>query len=123
MVGKRIGVFSLALVAVVGCYDTLYGPKLTNAFGFDVLVTVEDDSGRVVTTNWPACRTVFFGTKQYTLETVVIKKDGITLQSIAAPELSALNRALKESGGRGSWMVDSTGVHHAAVEPSCRSTS
>ena len=113
MVGKRVFILPLAL-AVVGCYDRFYGPKLTNAFGFDVLVTVDYGLRQSVTTEWPACRTVFFGSKQRVVEGLVIEKDGKALQSFTASEVRDLTKALEDSGGGGSWMVDSTGVHLAS---------
>ena len=113
-VSKRTGLSVLALaVAVVACYDSFYGPKLTNAFGFDVLVTVEYDRGQSVTTNWPACRTVFFGKKQHAIEKLVIERDGKTLQTLMATEARDLAKALEDSGGRANWIIDGTGVHRA----------
>jgi hypothetical protein len=113
VVGKRFLVLPLAF-AIVGCYDSFYGPKLTNAFGFDVLVTVDYGLGQSVTTPWPACRTVFFGSKQRVVEKLVIQRDGKTLQSVTAVEMRDLTKALEHSGGSGSGMVDSTGVHLAS---------
>ena len=65
---------ALAL-AVAGCFDRSYGPKLTNAYGFDVVVTVDFDDGRSVTARWPVCRTVFFGSKEQVITTFGRKND------------------------------------------------
>ncbi len=65
---------ALAL-AVAGCFDRFYGPKLTNAYGFDVVVTVDFDDGRSVTAQWPVCRTVFFGSKEQVITRLVVERD------------------------------------------------
>lgn len=124
--GHMVGRVSLALLAialaVAGCYDRFYGPRLTNGFGFDVVVTVDYDVGRSTTTRWPACRTVFFGSKQQVVTRLVMEKDGKTLQALSAAEVRELARALEDSRGRANWIVDTSGVHRTSgeTEISCK---
>ena len=113
MVGRRSVWFFLLPLPVVACYDRFYGPKLTNAFGFDVLVTVDYDLGPSLSTNWPACRTVFFGSKRRTIQRLVITKDETTLETLTATEARDLAKALEGSSGTSNWMIDSTGVHRS----------
>lgn len=120
----RGGAALLALaVAVAGCRERLvYGPKLTNAYGFDVVVTVDFDDGRTVTTQWPACRTAFFG-GQRMISRLVIEKAGKTLLSLSATQVRDLERAFEEGRGGNHWMVDSTGVHRTFGDIACNASA
>ncbi len=108
--GCTVGLILLSL-GITGCYDHLYGPELTNAFGFDVLVTVYYEAGDSRTTEWPVCRTVFFGTKQHGIERLLIEKDGKALLTLTSTEVRDLAKELEDSHGNTNWMVDSNGVH------------
>jgi len=120
MVGRRRAMLLALALAVAGCFDRSYGPKLTNAYGFDVVVTVDFDDGRSVTAQWPVCRTVFFGSKEQVITRLVVERDRKTLQSLSAAEVRDLAKALEESRGGDKWMVDSTGVHRASGDTACK---
>lgn len=124
MVSRRASGLVALSIAVAGCYDHFYGPKLTNAFGFDVLVTVYYDVGQSTTTEWPACRTVFFGSKQRRIEKLLIERDGKVLRTLTAAEVRDLAKALEDGRGRADWMVDSTGVQRVPgdVTSACKPT-
>lgn len=119
------GVLGSALVAALlacgGC-DRFYGPKFTNGYGFEVLVTVEFNNGDSASAKWPSCLTAFVGARDRVPRRVTIQRDGQTLQVLSASDLANLASEADKVHAPSDWVVDQSGVHRGSPDTCSRGT-
>lgn len=96
--------FLMLIMTISGC-DRFYGPKIQNAFGRDVTVTVVYSNGETSTSIWPVCRTAFIGKEALQVEKVFISADGRPLREFAPEEIRLLVKQQEGAKGYSVWRI------------------
>jgi len=107
MVLRLIG---LSAIALLSSCDRFYGPKITNAFGADVEVTVAYSNGEVQSVIWPACRTSYIGKEALQVEKVTFKQDARVLREFTSDEIRTMVEKELSEPGYSAWSVGPNGV-------------
>ena len=110
----------LLTLLLAGC-DNFPGPRITNAYGTDLMLTVTYSNGQVSPGLWPACQTLQIGWDDRVHVThVSIEKDGTVLREFFADEIQTMVQKEDKAESPSQWLIGPEGATLLAGQaPSC----